>query len=123
MSESREIKFGPGGFKLPADPTMEGPKLASDRRRGERMCMKAKRLEIISDGSIAGTAVLVDGVQIDGIVRFELVAQASTPRVAAVVTMKYKHEDINEHAENKGQEVKNDDGSPATVTADIFKRQ
>lgn len=122
MSDRVELKFGPGGYQLPTNPQLKGPQLASDRRRNDRMCMKARKLEIVSDGTIAGTVILVDGVQMDGVVRFELVAQASTPRVAAVVTTKYVNENIGEYAETKGKEVKNDDGSPATVTVDVFRR-
>jgi len=123
-SKRVELKPTDGGYRFPTNPDMQGPQLAGDRRRvGERMCMKAKKLEVVSDGSLEGTSIIVDGVQIGGLTRFELVAAKGYKRVSAVATMKYDHADLDVYGESRGQEVKNDDGSPTIVTVDIFTRQ
>lgn len=119
-----ELKFGENGFQAPADPRLKGPALTGEGpRRGERMCMKAKRLEIRSDGDIGGTVLVVDGVVLGGVTRFEMVVSKGYRRVSAVVTMKYDREDIGEYAEQRGAEVRHDDGSPSTVIVDVFTRQ
>lgn len=124
MTSRVELKPNGGLYEFPADPNMQGPQLAADRRRaGERMSMKAKRLEIISDGSLDGTTIIVDGVRMSGVTRLELVAAKGYKRVSAVVTTKYDHADIDVYGENRGQEVKNEDGSPTLITVDIFTRQ
>ena len=117
-----ELKFGPNGFQLPQDPRWAAPPAQSDRRPAERMCMRATRLEIISDGSLAGTQIIIDGVAIGGVRRFELIAQNGYPRVTAVVDLTTVHEQIGEHGDRAGKEVRQGD-APAIVTADVFRRQ
>ena len=122
--ERTELKFGPDGYASPPNPDLKGPAASIDRRkRPERLCMKARSLQIISDGTLVGTAIVVDGVQLGGLVRFEMVAQKGYRRVTAVVDMNYDREAIEEHGELAGQEVRGDDGTPMVVTVDIFRRE
>ena len=67
--------------------------------------------------------IIVDGVQIGGLVRFELIAQKGYKRVTAVVDMNYDKEDDQQlHAELAGTPVCGDDGKPLTITVDVFRR-
>lgn len=106
------------------DPRMAGPPLPSDGRKKptERLCMKAQHLVIETDGTLAGTTITVDGVQMGGLVRLELGVQKGYPRVSATVEQTYVREEIPEYGENAGVEVKTDNGNPATILVDIFKR-
>jgi len=124
MDDRVELKFGQDGYQTAPDPTMKGPAASVDRRkRPDRLCMKAKSLQVVSDGTLAGTAVFVDGVQVGGLVRFEMVAQKGYRRVTAVVDMNYDKEAIEEHGELAGQEVRDDSGNPMTITVDVFRRE
>jgi hypothetical protein len=75
-----ELKLGPNGYQIPPNPAYVAPVASIDkRRRGERMCMKARRLEVVADhlelvseGSLADTSILVDGQLLTGVTRFEL---------------------------------------------------
>jgi len=119
-----ELKFGPDGYALPSNPDLKAPAASIDRRkRPDRLCMKAKKLQVVSDGTLAGTVIVVDGQQIGGLVRFEMVAAKGYRRVTAVVDMNYDREAIEEHGELAGQEVRGDDDAPMTVTVDIFRRE
>ncbi len=123
MSDDRvQVTMGEGGYQEVPDSRIRGPKLQVDRPRGgDAMCMKASKLEIVSDGTLAGTKVFVDGVQIDGLIKFEMVAQKGFPRVTAVATMACDYMDIPEYGENAGKRIKGSNAQ-ATVTADIFRR-
>lgn len=129
MSESErvELKFGPGGYQTPEDPNLKGPIASTDRRpgrtRGDRLCMQAKRIEIVSDGTLAGTSIVVDGVQLGGLVRFEMVAQKGYRRITAVADMNYDRAAIEEHGDLAGQQVEGDDGVAMVVSVDIFRRR
>lgn len=124
MNDRVELKLGTDGYATPPDPAMKAPAALVDRRkRVERLCMKAKSLQVVSDGTLAGTAVFVDGQQIGGLVRFEMVAAKGYRRVTAVVDMNYDKEAIEEHGELAGQEVRDDNGNPMTITVDVFRRE
>ena len=125
VDERVELKLGKDGYETVPDPALVAPPpTAPDRRpKSERMCMKAQKIEIVSDGTIGGTQVIVDGVKIGGLVRFEFVAQKGYNRVLAIATMKYDHEDIAEFGDTAGQEVKAESGSAKTITADVFRRE
>jgi len=127
-SDRVELKAGEGGYVAAPDPRLVGPRVSLDGRvkAGERMSMKAKRLEIVSDGTLGGTSVVVDGVQVGGLVRLELLAQKGFPRVTAVAEMLYNHENIAEYAERAGKPVRlseDPDAGAATVLVDIFVRK
>jgi hypothetical protein len=124
QNDRTELKFGPDGYAQPPNPDLKAPAASIDRRKKvERLCMKARSLQVVSDGTLAGTAIMVDGKQVGGLVRFEMVAQRGYRRVTAVVDMNYDREPIEEHGELAGQEVRGDDGNPLTVTVDIFRRE
>lgn len=124
QNDRTELKFGVDGYAKPPNPDLKAPAASIDRRKKvERLCMKARSLQVVSDGTLAGTAVLVDGKQVGGLVRFEMVAQRGYRRVTAVVDMNYDREPIEEHGELAGLEVQGDDGTPMTVTVDIFRRE
>lgn len=118
-----QLQLGRNGYESPPDPRIRGPQATVDRKRppgADRMCMKARKLEVVSDGTLEGTRVVVDGVQIQGITRFELIASRGFPRVTAVATMSCQHMNIPEYGENAGKEIK--DGVQSSVTADVFRR-
>lgn len=116
-----ELKFGPEGYKMAPDPRMAAPTAQADARRVERMCMRASRLEIVSDGTLRGTQLVVDGVAIGGVRRFEMIAQNGFPRVTAVVDLAVMNEQIPEYGEKAGQPTKSGE-VPTTVTVDVFRR-
>lgn len=123
MSDKVELKLGEGGYQSAPDPRMRGPEIAVDRgrSRADAMCMRAQRLEVVSDGTLAGTKVIIDGVQVVGLIRFELVASKGFPRVTAVATMACEHMNTPMYGENAGKEIKGSNAQ-ATVTADVFRR-
>ena len=125
MKKRIELTLEDGGYLQAQDPNLASPPLSIDRNRKavqERMCMKAKSLEIISDGTPGGTSIMVDGVHLGGLVRLEFVVQRGFPRVAAIVEQTYVKEDIKEYAEGAGKEETGPGDSPATITIEIFKR-
>lgn len=117
-----ELKFGPEGYKMPQDPRWAQPPSQTDRRAGERMSMRASRLEIVSDGTLKGTQIIIDGVAIGGVRRFEMIAQNGYPRIAAVVDMTTVHEQIGEAGDRAGKEVRHGEAT-AVVMVDVFRRQ
>jgi len=118
-----EVKMGPGGFQMPQDPETAAPRASVDKRdKIDRYSMKAKSLQVVSDGTLAGTAIMVDGVMIGGVTRFEMVAQKGYKRITAVVDMAYDKENTPEHGELAGTEVRSDSGAPMTIMVDVFKR-
>lgn len=118
-----ELRFGEGGYQPPPDPKLASPPLPGDRGRVERLCMRAKKLEIVSDGTPEGTIVIVDGQALGGLVSLALVVQRGYPRVSCQVTQTYVREDLPEFGENRGKEVKAAQSNvPDTVLVDIFER-
>lgn len=119
-----ELKLGDGGYTSAPDPRLAGPPLQGDRKRkAERLCMNAKHLEVVTDGTTGATSIVVDGVPLGGLIRFEMVVQKGFPRVSAVVEQTYVHESIKEYGENAGKDVTTGEANlPATVTIDVFKR-
>lgn len=116
-----ELKPGPEGYKLPSDPKLAAPRASIDGKRPvDRLCMKASKLEVISDGTLAGTVLLVDGVPLGGVVRFEMIAQRGYPRVTALVDTYYDH--AAEPGEEEARPALLASGRPAVVTIEIFKR-
>lgn len=117
-----EVKPDAGGvYRLPSDGKLQAPRASIDGKRPvDRLCMRARRLEVISDGTLAGTVLLVDGVPISGVVRFELVTQSGYPRVTALVDTHYDH--AAEPGEEEARPALLASGRPAVVTIEIFKR-
>lgn len=124
-----EVKPGADGiYDAPPDPLKAGPPLQGDRgrKRVERLCMRARLLEVVSDGTLAGTQLTVmgeDGIPrtLGGLIRFEMIVQRGYPKVSALIEQTYVHEEMQEYGENAGKTVVNGD-KPDTLTIDIFER-
>jgi hypothetical protein len=122
VADKVELRLGEGGYQAAQDPARAAPPTSIDSRRSvDRHCMRARSIEIISDGTLAGTVLKVDGVFVGGITRLEIVAQKGFPRVAAVATMRYDRMNIPEFGDQAGTEVRHGE-TPATLLVDIFER-
>lgn len=124
-----EVKPGADGiYDQPPDPQKAGPPLQGDRnrKRSERLCMRARLLQVASDGTLKGTTITVQGEDgapkaLGGLIRFEMSVQRGFPRVSALVEQTYVYESIPEIGENAGKDVMVGD-RPDTLTIDIFER-
>lgn len=123
VADRVELRLGEGGYQMVQDPATAAPPTSLDSRRvAERHCMRARSIEIVSDGTLEGTQIKVDGVFVGGLTRLEVIVQKGFPRVAAVATMRYDRMNIPEYGDQAGKEVRHGE-TPATILVDLFERR